>query len=365
MASQAGYFQGEYVNHMRDLTNAVLLTGTPGVLIGAPGWGKTDIPDSMMYYGFGEGRYKNIMLNGATKPGMIQGETDLKHLIAESEIVLKKTGTVYDPKFKGVILDEFGRTHDTIYQLLLEFLHRKFPLPIIGTANFMPVGPQHEALLDRFNLWHWVSPSKFSARAMAMAQMTRLEGDPPLMVPGKIPTEAEIHAAHNALPGLDAMNAIGDKIDALQAAVEEEGWVMHPRRVGMWHKTLFRVGYWASNGNANFSVVPDEAMHALRFAWPSHTEEEYGKWKSMVMSLTDPLQAVLDTTLDAAVAAVNNAIDTPAQEAKFKAELTAAAQMIKDLMKQYGKEEKRLVEASAQIKGWFYNLSVGERVSRF
>lgn len=366
-APQGQYFAGDYVKDIVDLCVISLLTGKNSLLIGAPRWGKTDIAEAILRQVY-PSAFAKVQLHGANQPGEIRGEIDFKFLIEHSEIRYNRTNTPYDPIFFAGLLDELSRTGETILSLLIFLMDQKFvrPMPFISTANFLPAGKQHDALLERVAFWHHVVPTTLDAKAMSIAQMSRRETDPPLLVPGRLPTAAEIAAGYNALPGPLAMEVISDKVAQIEAQVRAKGWITNPERIGVWSKTLFRVGYWLTGGNDNFSTIPDEALNALRFAWVSKTEVEYNEWKALLKAMVDPVAAKLDEIMDKAAEAVNTASDLPDVKSRnnFQPALLAADEALQGMIDAFPAHQAKLERERERINDWFAALARGKKVSR-
>jgi MoxR-like ATPase len=358
------YFVGDYVNGVRDLYVASLVTGQHSICLGAPGWGKTDIPLSMLTEIHGQD-FCFIRLNEANQPELIQGPPDIDHLLKHSQFRLNQVNTPYDPRFKALLLDEVGRTNDLIYSLLIDTLDRKgASMPVLATANFLPTGKKHEALLDRFGLWHWIAPSSMDAEAMAAAQMSRNETDPMLSVNGRLPTPSELLFIHAAKPGQAAIKAVSTFIGQLAAAAMTEGYTVNPRRIYQWQRIVYRMGVWMT-GQEDFSTLPNEAIKAVRFAWPALTSADHSKWATLVTSIQDPVAAGIEVFLNEAASKVNEAaaITDPTQRMAYTTHVMAADANLTALGKTYPNDQ-RIADAKVMITSWFANIARGEKVSR-
>ena len=333
MTNQTQYFTGSYVNDVRDLYVASLVTGWHSLVVGAPGWGKTDIALSLLTDVYGSDAFLFLRLHEAILPNRLEGSTDMDHLLQKSEFRLNRTGTPYDPKYQAMLLDEMGRGNDVAYGLLMDVLDRKDTttlMPVLATANFLPVGKKYEGLLDRFALWHWVSPGSLDARAVALAQASRRESDPMLTVPGRLPTVAELDFCHTALPGPDALNALGDTIDLIGAEMVKEGKLLHPRRIAMFTKILLRMSYYLTGTN-NFTKVPVDAIR------------------------------------NQAAVVVNEAASkkssTDDEKLGYTKKLMQFDKSMKALLEQFP-GNTQVLAARAEIKGWYSNITNGETVER-
>lgn len=363
------YFVGQYIEDMRDMAITALVTGWHGLIMGAPGWGKTDMLLSFLNTVYGKDGYCWLRVNEGLKPDKVEGSTDMNHLVQHSEFRLNPARTPYDTGYNAVLLDEAFRGNDLVYSLFIDLLDRKDlgrVMPVLATANFLPTGKKHEALLDRVSLWHWVTPGALDAKAVARVQAQRREGDPLPLVPGKLPTLAELDFCHNALPGPKALDAQDAAIDLLQAEMTKAGRLLHPRRITMFSKVLMRMSYYYT-GSTNFDRVPDEAMAALRFAMPAFTEAEYRDWGSLITAIKDPIQAAVDKVRGEAAQVVNDVAAKAGATDEDKIggikKLMALDKSLKLLLDQ-NKGNATIQAASAEIRGWFDKVYAGERVER-
>ena len=359
------YFAGKYVDAMREFFAVSLTTGNNSVVIGAPGWGKTDIAVAMLDEIMPNDHYV-LRIQPATSREEVQGSKDMEKLLKESVIVDKVDGTAYDPKWRAIVLDEVGRANRIIVGNLMFLLDRKdvrVPAPILATSNFMPTNPEAEAMLDRFGLWHWVKPSLSDFASVAKAQMQKMGNgggaNGGMKVPGRIPTLAELDFCHNAKPGPNAIKAISDVVEMVGNKATECGVQVTPRRITQWTHLLYRYGAYIT-GTEDFSSVPGEVVQALRFANISKTEQAYADWSMLIGSMVDPIAANIEAIMTDAVDAFQKFVSAGTSGLTDAATALMQAQA---KLKAMG-NDPRLLEAQNQLTAWFSAASRGEAVSR-
>lgn len=369
MSTQA-YYQGNYVNDMRDLVVASMVIGRNSLLICGPGWGKTDISYAVMRQVYGDD-FCSIRLHNAAQPELFQGPPDVEEMLKNNRFAYNLVDTPYNPRFKAVHIDEVGRGNNVVYSLMMHVMDRKglqYPVPVICTANFLPKGEEHKALLDRIGLWHYVSTTSLTedeAAAIVDVQLSRNESDPPLMVAGKVPTWQDLQDIYDMHAGVNARKAISDAIKLVTLRAKEEGYYIHPRRVEVWGRNLARMGFWLT-GQEDFTTLPNEALKTLRFAYPAESEADYAKWKNLILSVEDPIAAALEDTLGNAVIKINEAIKrctTPAERMAQNSLLLDTDAVLAELAKQYP-NDKRIADARAEVTGWFASLARGTEIKR-
>lgn len=362
------YFEGSYIDAMRDAVIAALLSGEHACIIGAPGFGKTDVAMAIARDVHPD-NHKMLRITSGMKEDEINGAPNIGKLINESQLIREVTGTAYDPNVKMVLVDEFGRASSMIYTSLMYLTDRKnATVPVVATSNFMPTDKAAEALLDRLGLWCWVNPTLTPDEARKISVAKSKGKNRQMSVRGKLPTADEIAAAYAAQPGDKAIEAVADVIFQLSADAIAEGYTINPRRVSQWENVLFRVGFWLT-GDADFDRVPDQAIQMLRFCFPLRTQEEAEKWGRVVAAMADPVQVVIDEVLSKAAAHMNGEIDKIAamSSAERMGAISAAgasmARFQSELL-QAGPSEPRVQEALRLMTSWFGNLARGEKIQR-
>lgn len=363
------YFEGSYVNHMRDAVVASLLSGEHACLIGGPGFGKTDVAMSIARDVL-PSNSKMIRITSGMKESAINGAPNIAKLINESQLVAEVTGTAYDPSVKMVIVDEFGRASSMIYTSLMYLTDRKSEtVPVIATSNFMPNDKAAEALLDRLGLWCWVNPTLTADEARKISVAKSKGKNRQMSVRGKLPTQQEIEAAYAAQPGDKAIEVIADIVFQLSVDAIAEGYTINPRRVSQWENVLFRVSFWLTGGNADFDKVPAEAVQMLRFCFPLRTQEEAEKWGRVVAAMADPVQVIIDDVLSRAAGALNaeaDKISAMGAQARMSAIPAVGAVLagFQTELAQAGAVDPRIQAAMVQLSQWYATTVRGEKIQR-
>lgn len=363
------YFAGKYIDSLRDVYVASLLSGLNSVAIGAPGYGKTDVALSILGDMFSPGEYTFTRLSPTTPAEAVEGPVDIQKLMSVSEFERKVAGTPMDGQMQAHLVDEIFRANSMVLQSLMFVSDRKdlkFAPPVLATANFLPRGEEFEALLDRFGLWHWVEPSAADAGAIARSKL--MGGAGRLHVPGNLPTTQDIGEIHFAAeqPGLRAVEAVAGVIEQLAADVAAEGLTVNPRRVTAWAHLLYRCGVYYS-GSADFQAVPDAAMRLLRFAWRAATPAEAQRWTQLAGSVADPVAAAVEQVLADGAKLVNDAlVEAAAKPGNKDAIVGAATRQLHGLLQALIAlgNDPRAAEANALIMTWFGALAAGRKIER-
>lgn len=174
------------------------VVGSPVMVIGDPGVGKTDpLLAALSFYvdGNKEAVWREI-LGAGTSPSVIAGTTNVRELVQNGRLVITREGTPFDPRFKGALFDELGRGNSAVldamlpvadWKLDLEMLFgggRNIPPVRVATSNFTfkqvakneRMGTVLQAIADRF-LVLWVAPpniSKINFRELASSSVRRM-----------------------------------------------------------------------------------------------------------------------------------------------------------------------------------------------
>jgi hypothetical protein len=369
MIGQA-YFQGKYIEDMAGMYAAAIVAKLNGIAVGAPGYGKTDVAESMCIDIFGDGNFGFFRIDPSTMPEELKGAVDIERLLSNDPAFQRKVkGSMFDADLHAHIVDEIGRGSGVILNILLLALNRKDvldPAPVLATSNFMPKGVEFEALLDRFALWKWVAPTNdLDTSAMVRAQLLGLGGR--LHVEMTLPALTDLQDVWAARPGDKAADAIVDVIGSLETEIANEGLMANPRRRTAWSRLLYRMGVYYT-GSADFTALPNEAVHALRWAWPAKTEAEATTWQTLVGGLVDPIQTLIDNAMAEVAKAANEAIgDLESGKRQIAEAANVVAQAVmkfeRDAMA-LGVNDPRVNEAKGIMMGWTANVVRKERIAR-
>lgn len=287
-------FIGSYSKTIVEVLTASVLANQNAMLVGLPGWGKTDISDQLARHYAGDD-YCLLEIEPSTPPDVAKGAYNPASLLnGRLERVL--TGTPYAPGTKITILDEIGRANEVLYDALLHVTNRRDAgrHPVWGTANYMPNNERTAALVDRFPLWVHLKQERLDMGALVKAHMN---GDGrPQIDPAGVPTWQEIEQVRSFAPGHNAIAAIDNLLSELQQEVEAANLTVHPRRGQAWMWLLYRVSAWKT-GTADFNSVPDYAKKFLRYAWPCLTADEQDTWATIAGSVVDRVGSAIEETL--------------------------------------------------------------------
>lgn len=353
------YFEGSYIDELRDMLLASLVAGVNGLVVSEPGWGKTAVAKSLAEQVVGKHHYNLAAISPMTSPMVVKGALDNDKFFQTSTVVYKQDGTPYDPEMDVFILDEFGRGSDP---LLEEVLHATDPKKqdhcvAWGTSNFLPKSARLAAVLDRFPMRLWMNPSDFDAEKMAYVQCMGLKN---LQVCGVTLTREKLQEVRAAVPTQNSAKAVAGFIGELHRAAVEEGLRMNPRLTDNWQKILFYNSV-LHTGTNDFTDIPNEVKALMVYAWPSTDENEAATWKRIVNQMKDRVGAALEAILAniateyRRIAKITNPIDRMKETQNIAGKLAAAQREIADIADGDPREDKALQQimefAAAAMKG--------------
>ena len=305
-------FQGSYVRDVEDCLIASALAGVHAILSGPPGCGKTAISRAVASKIAPGNETVFIRLDASTPPERVKGIYDMELLLTQTKFQTITAGTVYDQVARIVILDEFGRPSDPVFDTLIDGLDRQDvsydDAPVIwGTTNFLPTSERTQALIDRVAMYLHIPKVKVDIKDVVTAQMQALGGD--LTVNGNLPTWKEIAEVRKARPNAKTIEAVADALytlatEAAKGVRDNDGNVLasyeiNHRRLAQWQKIVYRCAVYYG-GNADFTTIPAAAMRPLQWAWPTMNETEARNWQAVCNAVVDPVATALDAVKKAA-----------------------------------------------------------------
>ena len=301
-ANGDAYFVGAYVPTLRDALVASAISGQSAIVLSPPGTGKTDIAMSMAN-DIAPKRNVFSRLSPATPAEKITGLPDPAKALGNPPVIEYVVGgTPYDPDAQIIVLDEFGRTNDIVFDLLLDVLDRQDIDPdnaptVWATSNFSPTTDRTEALRDRFAFWVWLDAGNVDVAQAVRAHMIRKAGSR-LRVPnfGSLPTLADIQKIKMSRANDETISVVARFIEVLSTEAAEHGFFPNYRRVTQWQSIVYRAGVYYS-GDPNFTVVHSKAADALRWCWPTQSKEEASKWSTVVGAIADVVGTAIDSLM--------------------------------------------------------------------
>lgn len=282
-------FVGKYVDDIRLAVLAGLVSQEHVSVLGPPGTGKTDVVDRLAVTAVGnDGRiFKRFA--PSTPPQVIEGVFDPQAAIANPpKFVLVRDGTPYDPRARIIILDEWFRASDIVFDLGLDVLDRRdismddIPV-VVATSNFAPTSARTEALRDRFAIWLWIHPGTCNVSAIVDAHAHSMHS--PLDA-GNMPDWKTVQEVRRADPGKHAIKVCQEILSLLAQEAAKAGLTPNPRRVRQWFRLLYRTNVFFQ-GNADFNFSHEEASKVLTWSWACTDEQTAATWTKISSCVVD------------------------------------------------------------------------------
>lgn len=352
------HFVGSYVDDVRDVTIAGLVSGQNVMLLGAPGFGKTAIARDVAERVASNGeKWSFNRLDPSTPVETVAGAYDPAALL-DGRLERVTDGTPYQPGNRIAILDEMFRASEPMFDKLLDVCDRKDvdngdAATVVGTANFVAESERTEALIDRFAFWYWVDANDFDAAAIVDVHLGT-NGKP--TTPGEIPTWDDVARVRAYEPTAETMDVVKRFILTLVEIATPEGRKPHPRRLAQWSQIVYRVSAY-EHGAADFDTVSPLAARVMRFAWPNTSPESAGEWATIVAATIDPIDSAVDEIMADAVTEFRrvaglNPTERPAALNDLGAFNIAKQNTLNELARQYG-DDPRIENAIIQLTSWF------------
>jgi MoxR-like ATPase len=357
-------FVGQYVNDMRLVLSASLVAQEHCMLLGAPGWGKTDIAESAARNAVGLDKRVFIRFAPSTPPQRVEGMFDPSQAIANPpRFVLVRDDTAFDPNAKILVLDEFGRASDIVFDIVLDATDRRdIPsdqVPVVwGTSNFAPTSARTEALRDRFALWHWIHPGSPDVSAIIMAHAQNLHR--PLEI-GDMPTWKQVEEIRNADPGEHAIKICDEILTLLSQEAAKAGLNPNPRRVKQWFRLLYRTNVLL-HGTADFNFSHAQASKVLTWAWANTDEGKASDWSKIAGCVVDIIGTAINELKSRTLEQVKNMMQRTKNEPRSKLAI-ALGEIVADGKREIeslGIQDARIQAALDEIEAVFVQVTQGK-----
>jgi hypothetical protein len=287
---------GSYVDDMAEVLVGSVVSGHHACLIGARGYGKTDLERFLMRKIVGNDDLF-FTLEATTPADYVNGPIDMKKILADdAEVVRILTKSIYAPNAFLIGLDEYFRAMDAVQESGLQALARK-DIPrseqptFWVTSNFAPKTERLLPVLDRITLWYWIEKFRLPKELLKDMVYQHASNGGEVVYNGKvsIPTIEQIKEVRAMTPSNRAIAAISDVCYALEEEAftsNSQEWDVNPRRISQWSRLLSTVSMY-HYGAEDFSSVHQDAVKMLQYAYPSKTQDEANKWKEIAGAVVD------------------------------------------------------------------------------
>ncbi len=357
-------FVGQYVGDIKLALSASLVAQEHCMLLGAPGWGKTDIAEAAARNAVGLDNRVFIRFAPSTPPQRVEGMFDPVAALANPpRFVIVRTDTAFDPNAKILVLDEFGRASDIVFDIVLDATDRRdIPadnVPVVwGTSNFAPTTARTEALRDRFALWHWIHPGSPDITAIINAHAQNLHR--PLEI-GDMPTWEQVVEIRNADPGKKAIKVCDEILTLLAQEAAKAGLNPNPRRVKQWFRLLFRTNV-LMQGVADFTYSHVEASKVLTWAWANTDEQKSADWAKIAGCVVDIIGTAINELKARTLEQVKNMMNKTRDEPRSKLAI-ALGEIVADGKREIesiGVDDPRIKSALNELEAVFVQITRGE-----
>ena len=367
--AQPKSFVGKYVEDIEMALIASAVSGKHGLLIGAPGWGKTAIAVSMAGQIAQKDEWTFTRFATSTPPEEVTGPIDpAAALRTPPAIEYNIEGTPYDPNARLSVFDEVFRPSDVIFDIFLDLLDRQdvgidVAPTIWGTSNFIVKSERTEALRDRIALWVWVVPDELDVTSVIGVHMNRDYNQRLEMVNGRpIPTMAEIDAIRKSKPTQNAIDTVTSYLEVLSTESKKGGFRVNPRRLEQWSSIVYRTTMYLNGGDSDFDSIPEDMGIVMKYAYPCFDKNKWIEWQEIASSVADPVAAAIETVTKDAYAEFKRVQRSGGGKYEMAEELgkvmAKAERNFASVTKK--KNDKRVITALDGLRDCFAQLCRGE-----
>ncbi|MGB9755077.1 AAA family ATPase [Roseiflexus castenholzii] len=226
-------FLGYYPKTLVELTIAAAYSGVPLFVKSDPGTGKTTLVQATLNGIYGESSVWSHCFHAGTSPSLVQGTIDVQRLTHQGVVATLVDGTLMDPRYHAIVLDEIVRASDAVVHGLLraidDILRHRTDLPaIVALANSSfgdgeeRLRATYEAISQRFGMTYEfdpVKPTPWQVIDTTVEQIVAQESDLRdyimTLIPYPLPTMETLRDVRAAARGAMAI-AIQDKNGGFQ-----------------------------------------------------------------------------------------------------------------------------------------------------
>lgn len=358
------FYVGSYVRTMTRILDAAMVSGQNVILIGAPGWGKTDVSQSYLEQVTND-RYCFTRIEQSTDPIVLKGAIDPDAYFKGNGLVQMVVGTPYEDGIQATLLDEAGRGNNPVFDIILDIADRRDidkadRHPVIITTNFMPTDERTRAMRDRFPIWYHVpEPQDFDTDAIIDAQS--VPGGPRTDISNS-PSLADALRYRAMTPTDKARDAVKQTIRELKTAGLKDGFRLNPRRVTQWYKILFHVSAWQYDSD-DFDVVHPLALEILGYCWPALTADESDRFNQFAMSTVNRGRAAADRCKARIFKALDKLVKANQKTPMLIQEASVAVQSAQEELKHVlGADDPMFMEITEKTTLWIANAIQGKTI---
>ena len=346
----SGKFVGKYVQDVRTMTEAALVTGLHGLMIGAPGFGKTQIVMDVMNKVI-PGQYVFQRLDPSTPPSALKPRRELVLVDGKEALISNPQGTMYQPGMRGGIMDEMGRANSASFDAMLDLFDREDiefgEQIIVGTANFMPTSERQSALIDRIAFWQWVSPDAIKPGEMVTSQLMNLNA--PKFTGGEVLTLKEIDWVRGLTPTKKSAEVVSAFVEMIAAEARKADFEVNPRRIFQWSMAGFKYNAHVQKTH-DFDHMAPEAAYIFRWLMPCLSKNDYDKWQNLAKAFADIVGTACEEVVKALkfeIAKMDKTGDLATSGAILATKFTAARRSLEERFPDDPKVKKTVAQINA------------------
>lgn len=274
------FMVGGYMDELVDAFIASLISNSHLYVCSPPGYGKTSVALAIAR---AYGNHRIVQITPQMDDSPFIGILSIRDRLQDKNSMVLD-GTPFDPTMDVFIADELPRANAPTLQALIHATDelKQDTCLVWATANTQMEGEALTALVDRFGVMCFISPSSPAVEEVLAAYM--MSGGRP-KVAQWFPTKEQVKAIRSAKPTAQSIAAMQSVILYLTSGIAAESALgvtsVNNRHIGR----LGRILYYASvlfTGTNDFSECPPEAVKYLRYAYPAMSQTEYDIWSGMV-----------------------------------------------------------------------------------